>query len=186
MLWDKGVGEFVEASAMLKKQGIKARFLLVGDSDPDNPSSIPNEQLEAWHRSGIVEWLGHVTNVSELFGGVHMVCLPSYREGYPKVLIEAAASGRPIVTTDVPGCREVIKNGENGLLVPVKNAEALADALRQLIENPSLRKEMGRRGREIAEKEFSLDKVISETLDIYENMLPAECSTELCKRPHQA
>lgn len=171
MLWDKGVKEFVEAAAKLKNLGIDARFVLVGDTDPHNPSAIQTDQLTAWHTEGVVEWWGRCDDMSEVFEQSHIVCLPSYREGLPKVLLEAASCGRPVVTTDTPGCREVVRNGENGLLVPLRNMAELADTLQFLIENPELRKKMGKRGREIAVNEFTVEKVVSETMSVYRELL---------------
>ena len=174
MLWEKGVGEFVDAARQLREQKIEARFILAGESDPGNPSAVPVWQLEQWHDSGVVEWLGACDDMARIFAEAHVVCLPSYREGLPKVLIEAAACGRPIVTTDVPGCREVVRHEENGLLVPVRNPTALAAALRRLITSPVLRQFLGQRGREIAETEFALEKVVEQTLAIYKEMLSDE------------
>jgi glycosyltransferase involved in cell wall biosynthesis len=171
MLWDKGVGEFVAAARSLRSVDTSIRFVLVGESDPDNPASISNDQLSAWLRDGAVEWWGRRDDMPEVFAASHVVCLPSYREGLPKVLIEAAACGRPIVTTDVPGCREVVRHGENGLLVPARDSRSLADALRQLIENAPMRRVMGQRGREIVETEFSEHKVVRETLQVYGELL---------------
>lgn len=171
LLWDKGVGEFVAAARLLKREGIAARFMLVGTPDKSNPSSISPKQIAAWVKEGVVEYLGWVTDMPRLFANCHIVCLPSYREGMPKSLIEAAAAGRPIVTTDTPGCREVVRHGENGLLVPPRDAVALAGALKQLILNRSLREGMGKRGREIAESEFSIEKVAQQTLAIYGELL---------------
>lgn len=171
MLWDKGVGEFVEAARILKSSGVNARFVLAGDTDTANPSAIPVSELRSWHSEGVIEWLGNVDKMPHLYAESNIVCLPSYREGIPKVLIEAASCARPIVTTDVPGCREVVINNINGLLVPVKNAQALAEALRILIESPSLRIEMGEKGRELVKKEFSIEKVVSETLAVYRKVL---------------
>lgn len=167
MLWDKGIGEFVTAATILHEAGTKARFVLVGDTDSGNPTAIPIEQLKAWKQEGFVEWWGRRTDMLSVFSQSHIVCLPSYREGVPKVLIEAAACGKPIVTTDAPGCREIVRNNINGLLVPLKDANALANALRNLIESPQLRQYMGQRGREIAETEFSLEYVVDETLKVY-------------------
>jgi glycosyltransferase involved in cell wall biosynthesis len=170
ILWDKGVGEFVEAARQLKQGGVMARFVLVGDPDPNNPASVPEVTLHAWQKEKVVEWWGHRDDMVAVFHAAHVVCLPSYREGLPKVLLEAAACGRPIVTTDVPGCREVVREGKNGLLVPARDAQALSEALLCLIKNPELRAEMGRRGREIVLKEFSSEKVIAQTLDLYEEL----------------
>ena len=167
MLWDKGVGEFVNAAKMLRQEGIKARFVLVGKNDPDNPASIPTSTLTSWNDEGVVEWWGYHEDIPGIFRQSHVVCLPSYREGLPKVLMEAAACERPIVTTDTPGCREIVHDGINGFLVPLRNSEALADALRKLIENPTLRKEMGQKGRELVLKEFTVEKVVGETMILY-------------------
>lgn len=171
MLWDKGVGEFVTAAQRLGEEGINARFVLVGDGDEENPAVVPAAQLESWNRSGSIEWWGKRENMPEILAGAHIVCLPSYREGLPKVLLEAAAAGKPIVTTDTPGCREVVRHGENGLLVPPRDAEALARALKTLIADEKLRERMGRRGREIAEAEFGIEKVVTETLAVYRSLL---------------
>ena len=168
LLWDKGVGEFVDAARQLKQQGVSARFVLVGEGDSENPAAIPDHQLQAWHEQGAVEWWGRREDMPKVLAGSHIVCLPSaYGEGVPKVLIEAAACGRPIVTTDAPGCREIVENGLNGFLVPLHDATAVAEVLKKLIDSPQLRRTMGMRGRELVEREFSLDKVNNETLSLY-------------------
>jgi glycosyltransferase involved in cell wall biosynthesis len=170
MLWDKGVGEFVAAARTLRAQGIKARFALVGDSDDKNPASVHSSQLREWEKEGVIEWWGWKENMEQVYAQAAIVCLPSfYREGVPKVLIEAAACGRPIVTTDMPGCREVVRHGENGFLIPVRDAGTLAKALLDLIKSPSTRREMGITSRIIAEKEFSMELVISQTLAFYQS-----------------
>ena len=171
ILWDKGVGEFVEAARILKRSQLKTRFLLVGDPDGDNPASVPETVFNGWKKENIVECLGHCDDMTTLFQAAHVVCLPSYREGFPKALMEAAACGKPIVTTDVPGCREVVCDGDNGLLVPVRDSQALSNALLRLIENAELRTQMGKRGREIALAEFSSEHIIGQTLDIYRELL---------------
>jgi glycosyltransferase involved in cell wall biosynthesis len=172
MLRDKGIVEFYDAARLLQERKVKAKFALVGDPDPVNPTSISKQTLEAWQREGVLEWWGHRDNMPEVFARSHIVCLPSfYGEGVPKVLIEAAACGQPIITTDTPGCREIVRNGENGILVPVKDYLALADAIQRLIENPELRKRMGLRGREIAVNEFSIEKVVQETLAVYMELM---------------
>jgi glycosyltransferase involved in cell wall biosynthesis len=173
MLWDKGLKEFVEAAERLKQDGVAARFVLVGKSDPGNPAAVPVEQLEEWDRRGAVEWWGHRKDMPEVLAKAQAVCLPTYYgEGVPKVLIEAAAAGRPIVTTDAPGCREIVRDKENGLLVPPRNVSLLVTALRRLIEDPDLCTAYGMRGRQIAEAEFSLGRVVEETLAIYAELLP--------------
>jgi glycosyltransferase involved in cell wall biosynthesis len=169
LLWDKGVGEFVAAARRLRMEGLHARFALVGDSDEENPASVHISQLQAWEKEGVIEWWGWKENMEDVYAQASIVCLPSYREGLPKTLIEAAACGRPIVASDVPGCREVVRHGENGLLVPVWDASALAEALRRLLQNPNTRNEMGIRSRTIAEKEFSIELVISQTFELYQS-----------------
>jgi len=171
MLRDKGVVEFVDAARRLRSQGVAARYALVGEPDPENPASVAPEQLRQWVSEGVVEWWGWRDDMAEVFRDCHIVCLPSYREGLPKALIEAAAAGRAIVTCDVPGCREVVRDGDNGLLVPARDSQALADALARLLTDPSLRARMGARGRVRAEAEFSLDAVIERTLAVYRECL---------------
>jgi glycosyltransferase involved in cell wall biosynthesis len=171
MLRDKGVYEFVEAAHRLHEEGVAARFVLVGDPDPENPASIPSQQLRAWHGQKAVEWWGWRENMISTWHEVHIACLPSsYREGLPKALLEAAACGLPIVTTDAVGCREVVRNGDNGFLVPVGDTEALAKALRVLISDTDLGKRMGKRSRARAEREFSSEQVIGETLAVYRSL----------------
>lgn len=172
MLWDKGVGEFVEAARILKKDEIKCRMVLVGNPDPENPASISKETLRGWHSEGIVEWWGHKDDMPEVLSGAHIVALPTtYGEGVPKVLIEAASCGRPIVATDVPGCREIVRHNENGLLVPPHDSKALAEAIKKLIKNPELRTIMGVRGPQIVEAEFSEEIVVRQTMAVYERLL---------------
>jgi len=170
MLWDKGVGEFVEAARLLTQAGVHARFILVGDPDPGNPASVPEASLHAWHEKNGVEWWGRRDNMPAVFHSAHIACLPSYREGLPKSLLEAAACGLPIVTTDAPGCREIVRDGDNGFLVPVRDAQALAIALQGLIDNPVLRAEMGLRSRQIVLAQFSREQVITETLAVYREL----------------
>lgn len=170
MLWDKGVSEFVEAARLLTLANVDARFLLVGDPDPGNPASVPEATLRAWNGKNGVEWWGRCDNMPALLNAAHVACLPSYGEGLPKALLEAAACGMPIVTTDVPGCREIVRDGDNGFLVPARDAQALALALRSLIDDAALRAEMGRRSREIVLAEFSQEQVIAETLAVYQEL----------------
>jgi glycosyltransferase involved in cell wall biosynthesis len=167
LLRDKGVQEYVEAVRLLHKRGVRAVFKLAGDVDPGNPTSITAADLSAWKQEGLLDVLGYRSDVAQLFAASHVVVLPSYREGLPKVLIEAAACGRAVVTTDVPGCRDAIEPDVTGLLVPVKDAAALADAIQRLIEDEALRKRMGAAGRLLAEREFAIEKVVQQHLDIY-------------------
>ncbi|HZR02066.1 MAG TPA: glycosyltransferase family 4 protein [Burkholderiales bacterium] len=168
MLKDKGVFEFVEAARMLKSQGITARFALVGDTDPENPSAVEGEQLKRWQDEGIVEWWGWQDDMNRVFQQSAIVCLPSWREGLPKALIEAASVGRPLIACDVPGCREVVRHDDNGLLVPVRNPESLACAIAALLKDARARARMGARSRQRAVEEFSIDGVIERTLELYD------------------
>lgn len=170
MLRDKGVVEFVEAARLLRAHGVEARFILVGDSDSENSAAIPDAQLEAWHEDGVIEWWGRCEDMPEVLAHAHIVCLPSYREGLPKVLLEAAACGRALVATAVPGCREIVIDGHNGLLVPPRDAEALALAIGRLLDAPELRAKMGKHSRELVEAEFSVDLVVRQTLAVYREL----------------
>lgn len=170
MLRDKGINEFVEAAHLLHAEGVRARFVLVGDPDLENPTSIPPDRLQAWNGVQGVEWWGWRADIAQILAQSHIACLPSYREGLPKSLLEAAAAGLPIVTTDTVGCREVVRDGENGYLVPVGDARALADAMKKLIEDPALRKKMGAVGRARAEAEFASPRIIAETLAVYDSL----------------
>ena len=172
MLWDKGVGEFVEAARLIRQAGIQARFALVGDPDNDNPASVPEATLRSWHGQDGIEWWGRRDDMPSVYHAAHIACLPSYyREGLPKVLLEAAACGRPLVATDAPGCREVVQDGDNGILVTPRDAQSLARAIGKLIEDEKLRRTMGKRGREIILKDFSSELVVRETLGIYRELV---------------
>ena len=172
MLWDKGVGEFVSAAERLRARGVRARFALVGDTDLENRSAVPVSRLEQWKREGAVEWWGWQSDMVAVFAQAHVVCLPSfYREGVPRILIEAAACGRPIVTTDAPGCREIVRHEQNGLLVPPRKSEELAAALRTLIEDQPMRSRMGLNGRDLVAAEFSQECVNKATLGVYSDLL---------------
>ncbi len=171
MLWDKGIKEFVEAARYLKKRGVEARFLLVGDIDKGNPKSISYQEIELWCKENVVEWRGYSSGIPTIMASSHIICLPSYREGLPKVLIEAAACGRAVVTTDVPGCRDAVESDVSGLLVRVYDVKSLADALERLITDDSLRKKMGRAGRVLAEREFKIQKVVDAHMAIYKDLV---------------
>lgn len=170
LLWDKGVGEFVEAARVLKARGVNAVFQLVGDLDPDNPTSITLAELESWRSGKDVVVMGYRQDIANVFAASHLVVLPSYREGLPKVLVEAAACGRAVLTTDVPGCRDAIDPNVTGLLVPVRDVGALADAMEKLIKDPGGRQQIGKSGRELAEREFAIEKIVKQHLDIYEKL----------------
>jgi glycosyltransferase involved in cell wall biosynthesis len=176
MLWDKGVGEFVQAARLLNKQGIQARYVLVGKIDKHNPSRISENQIRAWEREGVIEWWGHRDDMATVLASAQVVVLPSYREGLPKVLLEACACERPVIATAVPGCREIVRNGENGFLIPPKDPETLAKAIAVLLKNPALRIRMGKRGREIVVGEFSAGQIARQTLAVYRELLESSSS----------
>lgn len=181
MLRAKGVAEFVAAAERLKQRGVSARFVVVGEPDEGNPWCIPRETLAAWHRAGAVEWWGRRDDMPDVLSQSYMFCLPSYYgEGLPKALLEAAASGRPLVATDIPGCREIVRPGVNGILIPARDADALACAIRTVIEDRTLAAAMGRRSREIAELEFGVERVVEDTLRVYEELL-----SDACRNPEQ-
>lgn len=171
LLGDKGVREFVDAARRLRPSFPEVRFALVGPLDPDNPSAIPGPEVEGWVREGAVEWWGVRRDMPDVLALASIVCLPSYREGMPKALLEAAAVGRPIVTTDVPGCRDVIGEAPMGRLVPARDAAALAAALGELLRDPALRLSMGVAARRRAEAEFGVDRVVEATLALYRKAL---------------
>jgi glycosyltransferase involved in cell wall biosynthesis len=171
MLWDKGVGTLVEAGRLLKKKA-QARLALVGKPDHGNPGTVDEPTLRRWVEEGAVEWWGWQEDMKSVYSRCHIVTLPSsYGEGVPTSLLEAAACGRPIVASDIPGCREVVAHGENGLLVPPGNAEALAEALAILVHDADLRREMGRAGRQRVLERFSKERINAATLAVYHNVL---------------
>ncbi len=171
VLYDKGIGEFVEAARSIRGTRPEWKFVIAGAAGYDNPSATSRATIEGWVQEGLVVWLGHVENMPQLFMKSSIVCLPSYREGMPKALLEAAAAGCAVVTTDVVGCREAIEPGVTGDLVPAKDANSLASALLGLIDDESRRREYGLNGRKRAEKLFGIDSVVSATLDIYQELL---------------
>lgn len=171
LLYDKGVVEYIEAVRALRCQGVDARFLLAGDRDDGNPSSVTVHDLDAWKLKGEVEFLGFRKDMPILLSAANVVVLPSYREGLPRVLEEAAACGRAIVTTDVPGCRDAILPGVTGLLVPVRDASALAQAIRKLVEDRGLRQRMGIAGRDLAERCYSVESIVAAHLALYRELL---------------
>ncbi|WEN42125.1 N,N'-diacetylbacillosaminyl-diphospho-undecaprenol alpha-1,3-N-acetylgalactosaminyltransferase [Thauera sp. GDN1] len=171
LLWDKGVAEFVEAARLLRAEGRAVEFLLAGDPDPGNPAAVPEPTVRGWVADGVLTWLGHVDDMPALFASVDVVALPSYREGLPKGLIEAGACGLALVTTDAPGCREVVTHEANGLLVPPKDAVALARAIARLEADPGLRKRLGSAARSRALTEFDERHVIARTLAVYKELL---------------
>jgi glycosyltransferase involved in cell wall biosynthesis len=187
MIWEKGIGDFVKAAQLLRAQKVRVRFVLVGKPDPENPGSISEAQLREWTEGGVVEWWGHQHNMPKVLSQANVVCLPSaYGEGVPRILIEAAASGRAIVATDAPGCRDVVCHGHNGFLVPVHDPQALANSIGQLVANPSQRTRMGARSRDLAVYGFSEEVIISETLALYEELTGLHWAEDLAGREKQA
>ena len=171
LLREKGVAEFVAAARILRAEGAEARFVVVGGAPEGNPSSVPAEDLAAWRAEGAVEFWDHREDMPEVMRRAHIVVLPSYyREGLPKVLLEAAASARPVVTTDWPGCRDAVEEGETALLVPPRDPDALAGAIRRLVGDAEARRRMGEAGRALAERAFSVREVARRHLDIYRTL----------------
>lgn len=171
LLVDKGVREFVAAARALKKEGIAARFALVGGFDEGNPAGVPKREVDAWVAEGVVEAWGHRRDMPAVLQGANLVCLPSYREGMPRALLEAAATGRAIVTTDVPGCRDAVANGALGLLVPARDASALASALRTLLVTPAERARLAFVASRYAAANFSEISVLEKHLELYKRLL---------------
>ena len=171
MLWDKGIGDFVEAVRRLKCKHASARFVLVGRCDEHNPAAIAREQLQRWADEGLIEWWGHRDDMSATLAQAAIVVLPSYREGLPKVLLEAAACGKPLVATDVPGCREIVRHGVTGLLVPPRDAATLAAGIDLLLRDSLLRTTMGVAGREAVIRDFSVEKVAGQVTQLYRELL---------------
>ena len=176
LLREKGIAEFVEAAEMLCAEGFDARFVVAGGDDPLHPASIESQTVSRWAARGSVEFLGQRDDVLALLHAAHVACLPSWREGTPRSLLEAMACGLPVVATDVPGCREVVINGDNGFLVPPRDPVALAAALRKMINDPGLRARMGARSRSLAVDEFSAQRVNDQTLAVYDAALARQPS----------
>ena len=171
LLWDKGIAEYVQAARRLRGAGLAIRFLLAGAPDHGNPASLRQDELDAWATEGVIEVLGHVDNMPALLANTDIMVLPSYYgEGVPRSLIEAAACGLPIVTTDSHGCREVVTDGVNGFLIPVRNSEALAEAIQRLHENPEMRSELGAGSRQLALADFDERIIIEKTLAVYDEL----------------
>jgi glycosyltransferase involved in cell wall biosynthesis len=183
ILWDKGVREFVAAAKHLRDSGMRARFALVGRVDSDSPAAVSVATVKEWEEAGVVEWWGWRDDMQQVLSQCHIVCLPSYGEGAPRALMEAAACARAIVSTDVAGCRDVVIDGRNGLLVPARDTQALAAALRRLITEPELRLRLANNGPPMMEESFSLRAVISKNLALYREVLgPAYLTSEFSKK----
>ncbi len=172
LLKEKGVYQFVDAARTLKQRGLDVTFKLVGEPDPGNPNTVTQQELDLWRNEGCIELLGFRQDINQVFAQSNIVVLPSfYGEGLPKVLIEAAACGRAVVTTENPGCLEAIEVNQTGFAVPIKDSIALANAIEKLVVNAELRYQFGRAGRLLAEREFDVDSVVSKHLLIYQDLL---------------
>ena len=167
LLREKGVYEFVSAARMVKRAFPEVQFHLLGGRDERNPTVVSPRELERWREEGVITWLGEVPDVRPIVAKADVVVLPSYREGVPRALLEAAAMGKPLITKNAAGCREVVEHGVNGLLVPVKDAEALARAMLCMIEHPTMRERMGKAGRQKMEREFDERMVIEKIWQVY-------------------
>lgn len=172
LLWQKGIGEFAEVARRLKG---KARFVVYGYEEATSPLNVPATQLEAWENEGIIEWGGRRDDMPNAYAEANIVCLPStYGEGVPKVLIEASSCGRACITTDTPGCREIVKHGLTGLIVPPNNLDALTSAVEHLIAHPDERQQLGANGRQLVLKDFTFRQVAEETFTLYRLLLNAD------------
>lgn len=169
ILWDKGLAEYIEAARTLKEKR-NIDFFIAGSPDVGNPASVPAQVVNSWVSEGLVTWLGHVEDMPALYRSMDVVALPSYREGLPTSLTEAAASGCALITTDAPGCREVVKDGVDGLLIPVRDGKALATAITKLDDDRSLLRRLGSAARAKALAEFDEKIVIARTLAVYDEL----------------
>lgn len=172
LIWEKGVGDFAEAARCVMSEGIPCRFAIVGDTHPSNPRAVPEATLRVWVDAGFLEWWGRHDDMPSVLAQSHIVCLPTrYGEGVPKILIEAAACGRPIVATQIAGCRDVVEDGKTGFLVPVEDLDALIAALKTLIESPELRVAMGSAARSLAVQRHDVRRVVCDTMECYNDLL---------------
>ncbi len=171
LLEDKGLRSLIAAHDLLTRRDTPVRLLIAGQGDPANPASIPDAEIASWKRKPNIELLGHVIDIGQVWAVAHIAVLPSRREGLPKSLLEAASCGRPIVATDVPGCREIARAGINALLVPPDDANALADAIEKLVRDPALRRHFGEASRRVVVEEFSSDRIGQHTVALYNKLL---------------
>lgn len=167
LVWEKGISEFIHAAELINKKKKRAEFILVGEIDNENPSAVPLSTIDSWVERGVVDYWGHILDMRTVYAASSVICLPSYREGLPKCLLEAASCGRPVVAFDVPGCREIVINEKNGLLIEEINGHALAEGLSKLIKSKDLCALQGKRGRKIVETHFSAQKIFSQTFAIW-------------------
>jgi len=166
ILWAKGVEELIEAARILKQRGALPKIVLVGEPDLGNPQSATQADIDDWTKEGLVECWGRRSDIAEIYQNSTIAILPSWREGLPKSLLEAAACGLPIITTDVPGCREIVTHCENGLLVPLQNATAIANAIDTLMNDENIRQKFGRNARKLVEDELNEISIAEKTLDV--------------------
>jgi glycosyltransferase involved in cell wall biosynthesis len=185
LLDDKGVGALVAAHDILSGRGVVLRTLIAGEPDPSNPASIPQRTLESWRKRANLVLLGYVEDIRAVWQQAHVAVLPSRREGLPKSLLEAAACGRPLIATDVPGCREIARQGVNALLVPADNPRALADAIETLMKDADKRQRLGRAARQLVVDEFSSARIGREIVALYARLLagPPGAKPALRERP---
>lgn len=176
LLRDKGIYEYIEAARLLKQRNIRVNMKIIGSPDPCNPTSVTEDELNKWKSENIVEFCGFRSDIAQQYAKANIVCLPSYREGLPKCLVEAAACGRAVVTTDVPGCRDAIEANVTGMLVDVRDAKSLANSIEYLLNNPEKRINMGKAGRLLAENEFSIQHIVDQHLSIYKELMQRPCS----------
>lgn len=175
LIWPKGVGVFVEAARLFLRWNLAARFVLVGEPDLSNPDTVPLRKLHEWTNEGVVEWFGPRADMSHVLAEADIFCLPTaYREGMPKVLLEAMACGIPCITTDTRGCREAVRHGQNGLLVPPNDPQALASAIRELLNSDGLRHQMGQIGRQIAVAEYDETFISNRTFSLFDELLDGQ------------
>lgn len=174
LLRDKGVIEYIDAAKILHQRGLDVEMRLIGSVDLGNPSTVSQFELEQWQDEGNIVLMGYRKDIAAQYAAANIICLPSYREGLPKSLVEAAACGRAVITSDVPGCRDAITPDVTGLLVPVKNSSALADAIQKLANEPDLRHAMGQAGRKLAEEVFAIEKIVAQHMEIYQTLINDE------------
>jgi glycosyltransferase involved in cell wall biosynthesis len=170
LLWEKGIREYTEAAQLLARRNDDLEFLLAGAADPGNPSAVPEQRIRKWQQAGLVTVLGHIENMYQLISEVDLMVLPSWREGIPQSLLEAASMALPIITTDAPGCREIVEHEKNGFLVPVGDAAALAEKIEYLLDHPETCLQFGKAGREKVCKEFAQEIVFRQTWEVYRSL----------------
>ena len=186
LLEDKGIRTLIEAHLLLRLNGVQVQLRIAGTPDPANPASVTQEEADGWvHEPGIA-WAGHVEDISAFWADAHVAALPSRREGLPKSLLEAAACGRPLIASDVPGCREIVQHGETGLLVPVDNARALADAIQRLITSPAERARYGAAARNLVVEQFAAGSIGRMTVELYRRLVSARDRANTRTRPSTA